>query len=219
MSEQRQQRLLAKNLLFSLAESKAVSAESLLAALSLLARGKAILNPAAKIDAFGEEAASEDTGSEESEAEAYHSYRRRAFGDVLDELERVSALITNRPPPDEMATFPSSKHSLPPESRAEKAKEAASDEGSVPSDAFASAAREYCAQSFAPPRKPPLDFIASVICESYVESGADALFPDDESLEMIRDALLAYDPDIIEQNRGTNIEARSRLWARGLAAS
>ena len=58
----------------------------------------------------------------------------------------------------------------------------------------------------------PLDLIAAIICESYAESGEDAVFADDEALVKIREVLLDADANIIERNRGKCLSAREKMW-------
>jgi len=52
------------------------------------------------------------------------------------------------------------------------------------------------------------DRIAAVLAQTYAELGDASNLADDEALEMIRDLLLGFDPDIIDRNRFR----RLRCW-------
>jgi hypothetical protein len=50
-----------------------------------------------------------------------------------------------------------------------------------------------------------IERIAVVIGQTYADLGEGAMLADDHALEMIRDLLLDYQPEIIERNRGRHL--------------
>jgi hypothetical protein len=50
-----------------------------------------------------------------------------------------------------------------------------------------------------------IERIAVVIGQTYADLGEGAMLADDQALEMIRDLLLDYQPEIIERNRGRRL--------------